>query len=40
MPFIKRNDVEICFETHGKGTPFMFFSETACAGAKKLRMAL
>jgi pimeloyl-ACP methyl ester carboxylesterase len=32
MPFIKRNDVEIYFETHGQGTPFMFFSETACAG--------
>jgi pimeloyl-ACP methyl ester carboxylesterase len=32
MPFIKRNDVEIYYETHGQGTPFMFFSETACAG--------
>jgi 3-oxoadipate enol-lactonase len=32
MPFIKRNDVEIYFETHGQGTPLMFFSETACAG--------
>jgi 3-oxoadipate enol-lactonase len=32
MPFIKRNDVEIYFETHGHGAPLMFFSETACAG--------
>jgi 3-oxoadipate enol-lactonase len=32
MPFIKRNDVEIYFETHGQGSAFMFFSETACAG--------
>jgi 3-oxoadipate enol-lactonase len=32
MPFIKRNDVEIYYETHGQGTPFMFFSETACDG--------
>jgi hypothetical protein len=32
MPFIKLNDVDIYYETHGRGTPFMFFSETACAG--------
>jgi pimeloyl-ACP methyl ester carboxylesterase len=32
MPFIKRNDVEIYFETQGHGAPLMFFSETACAG--------
>ena len=32
MPFIKRNEVEIYFETHGQGAPMMFFSETACAG--------
>ena len=32
MPFIKRNDVEIYYETHGQGAPFMFFSETACDG--------
>jgi pimeloyl-ACP methyl ester carboxylesterase len=32
MPFITRNDVEIHFETHGRGAPFMFFSETACDG--------
>jgi pimeloyl-ACP methyl ester carboxylesterase len=32
MPFIKRSDVEIHYETHGAGTPFLFFSETACAG--------
>ncbi len=32
MPFLKRNDVEIYYETHCQGTPFMFFSETACDG--------
>jgi 3-oxoadipate enol-lactonase len=32
MPMIKRNEVEIYFETHGQGVPMMFFSETACAG--------
>ena len=32
MPFVKRNEVEIYFETHGQGAPMMFFSETACAG--------
>jgi 3-oxoadipate enol-lactonase len=32
MPLIKRNDVEIHYETHGAGTPFMFFCETACPG--------
>ncbi|MGH7783941.1 MAG: alpha/beta fold hydrolase [Candidatus Binatia bacterium] len=32
MPSIKRDGVEICYEIHGQGTPFMFFSETACAG--------
>jgi len=32
MPFIKRNDVEIYYETHGQGAPFVFFSETACDG--------
>jgi len=32
MPLIKRNEVEIYFETHGQGAPMMFFSETACAG--------
>ena len=32
MPFLKRNDIEIYYETHGHGAPFMFFSETACDG--------
>lgn len=32
MPQIKRENVEIYYETHGRGMPFMFFSETACAG--------
>jgi aminoacrylate hydrolase len=32
MPFIKHNDADIYYETHGRGTPFIFFSETACAG--------
>ena len=32
MPFIKRNAIEIYYQTHGQGTPFLFFSETACAG--------
>jgi len=32
MPFIKHNAVDIYYEAHGRGTPFMFFSETACAG--------
>jgi pimeloyl-ACP methyl ester carboxylesterase len=32
MPSIERNDVEIYYELFGRGTPFLFFSETACAG--------
>jgi pimeloyl-ACP methyl ester carboxylesterase len=32
MPFLKRNAIDIYYETHGQGTPFMFFSETACDG--------
>ncbi len=32
MPTIKLNGVEIFYETHGQGTPLLFFSETACAG--------
>jgi len=32
MPFIKRNNDDICYEVYGAGTPFLFFSETACAG--------
>jgi pimeloyl-ACP methyl ester carboxylesterase len=33
MPFIERNQAQIYYEVHGHGTPFMFFSETACDGA-------
>ena len=32
MPFARRNQVEIHFDAFGSGTPFLFFSETACAG--------
>ena len=32
MPFVKRNDIQVYYETHGQGAPFMFFSETACDG--------
>lgn len=32
MPLITRGDIDIHYETHGSGTPFLFFSETACAG--------
>jgi len=32
MPFIKRNCVDTYYEVCGTGTPFIFFSETACAG--------
>ena len=32
MPFIHRNAIEIFYDTHGTGTPLIFFSETACAG--------
>jgi pimeloyl-ACP methyl ester carboxylesterase len=32
MAILKRNDIEIFYETYGKGTPLLFFSETACAG--------
>jgi pimeloyl-ACP methyl ester carboxylesterase len=32
MPFLKRNDIDVYYEVHGQGTPFMFFSETACDG--------
>lgn len=32
MPFIKRSRDEIYYEVYGAGTPFLFFSETACAG--------
>ena len=32
MPFLSRHGIEIHYETYGTGTPFLFFSETACAG--------
>ena len=32
MPFIHRDAIEILYNTHGTGTPMLFFSETACAG--------
>ncbi|MSP38504.1 MAG: alpha/beta hydrolase [Deltaproteobacteria bacterium] len=32
MAIVKRNNVDIYYETHGQGTPFLFFCETACAG--------
>jgi pimeloyl-ACP methyl ester carboxylesterase len=32
MPFVRSGDVEIHFQTYGRGTPLLFFSETACAG--------
>ena len=34
MPYAKAKDgVEIYYEATGKGTPFLFLSETACDGA-------
>ena len=32
MAISRRNDLQLYFETHGSGTPLLFFSETACAG--------
>ena len=32
MPFVNRKDIRIHYQTYGTGTPFLFFSETACAG--------
>ena len=32
MPIVRVNDVEIHYEVHGEGRPFVFFSETACDG--------
>jgi len=32
MPFVNRNGNQIHYQTHGNGTPILFFSETACAG--------
>src|SRR5262245_40475306 len=34
MPYVKAKDgVDIYYEVFGEGTPFLFFSETACDGA-------
>jgi 3-oxoadipate enol-lactonase len=32
VPIIRHSSVDIHYETHGIGIPFLFFSETACAG--------
>lgn len=32
MPIARNQNVDIYYETHGQGTPFLFFCETACAG--------
>ena len=32
MSSLNRDDIEVYFEVYGSGTPFLFFSETACAG--------
>lgn len=32
MPFAKNGRCEIYYQAQGQGTPFLFFSETACAG--------
>lgn len=32
MPHVRNGDCEIYYESHGRGTPLLFFSETACAG--------
>jgi 3-oxoadipate enol-lactonase len=32
MPLLKLHDIDIYYEVHGQGAPFMFFSETACDG--------
>ena len=32
MPTVRVNDGEIFYEAHGRGRPFVFFSETACDG--------
>jgi hypothetical protein len=29
MPRIERDDLEVYYEVFGRGTPFLFFSETA-----------
>jgi pimeloyl-ACP methyl ester carboxylesterase len=32
MPFVQNGNVAIHYEVHGRGTPLLFFSETACVG--------
>lgn len=32
MPILRRDDVELYYEVHGEGRPFVFISETACDG--------
>jgi 3-oxoadipate enol-lactonase len=32
MPIVQLSDAEIFYEAHGRGRPFVFFSETACDG--------
>ena len=32
MPLLKLKDAEIYYETHGRGQPIVFLSETACDG--------
>jgi len=32
MRLVRNGRIEIHYEIHGSGTPFLFFSETACAG--------
>ncbi len=32
MPILRRNNLDIHYQTHGAGTPILFFCETACAG--------
>ena len=32
MPFLRNGAIDIYYETHGSGTPLLFFSETACPG--------
>ncbi len=32
MPFLKLKDLDLYYEVHGEGPPFLFISETACHG--------
>ncbi len=32
MAILKRSNIDIHYQTHGSGTPLLFFCETACAG--------